>query len=320
MFYEHRLATPLLLNIVKKTAGHSVVRPGIPNSCNSGIWWLLAILRHGIVHTEPWEVQGFSFVLILNVSELCSRRWKLIMTTEPRAHIFWFCSTELNSPNSISLRLLFLFSMQVCSMCLVKLLLPTALSLISISFLRKRDWLGDPIAQCSRCQLKDAWIRASSPLAASPWSSTPSWRDRRISKNSGWFRFENFFNRKSNIWHMYHRQKKRSCKESSVRWRRWWGSWTGQSINSSPTQYFCSLFILLLFSSCGSHSLCWLHRRGPIGGLGSLPATHRAGGAEEGGLWVKRGGQCSVLAGQVWRRRGLCQIHSRPQGLSTQCF
>ena len=79
-----------------------------------------------------------------------------------RAHIFWFCSTELNSPNSISLRLLFLFSMQVCSMCLVKLLLPTALSLISISFLRKRDWLGDPIAQCSRCQLKDAWIRASS--------------------------------------------------------------------------------------------------------------------------------------------------------------
>ena len=70
-----------------------------------------------------------------------------------RAHIFWFCSTELNSPNSISLRLLFLFSMQVCSMCLVKLLLPTALSLISISFLRKRDWLGDPIAQCSRCQL-----------------------------------------------------------------------------------------------------------------------------------------------------------------------
>ena len=67
-----------------------------------------------------------------------------------RAHIFWFCSTELNSPNSISLRLLFLFSMQVCSMCLVKLLLPTALSLISISFLRKRDWLGDPIAQCSR--------------------------------------------------------------------------------------------------------------------------------------------------------------------------
>ena len=129
-----------------------------------------------------------------------------------------------------------------------------------------------------------------------------------------------FFNRKSNIWHMYHRQKKRSCKESSVRWRRWWGSWTGQSINSSPTQYFCSLFILLLFSSCGSHSLCWLHRRGPIGGLGSLPATHRAGGAEEGGLWVERGGQCSVLAGQVWRRRGLCQIHSRPQGLSTQCF
>ena len=237
-----------------------------------------------------------------------------------RAHIFWFCSTELNSPNSISLRLLFLFSMQVCSMCLVKLLLPTALSLISISFLRKRDWLGDPIAQCSRCQLKDAWIRASSPLAASPWSSTPSWRDRRISKNSGWFRFENFFNRKSNIWHMYHRQKKRSCKESSVRWRRRWGSWTGQSINSSPTQYFCSLFILLLFSSCGSHSLCWLHRRGPIGGLGSLPATHRAGGAEEGGLWVERGGQCSVLAGQVWRQRGLCQIHSRPQGLSTQCF
>ena len=146
-----------------------------------------------------------------------------------RAHIFWFCSTELNSPNSISLRLLFLFSMQVCSMCLVKLLLPTALSLISISFLRKRDWLGDPIAQCSRCQLKDAWIRVSSPLAASPWSSTPSWRDRRISKNSGWFRFEIFFNRKSNIWHMYHRQKKRSCKESSVRWRRRWGSWTGQS-------------------------------------------------------------------------------------------
>ena len=35
-----------------------------------------------------------------------------------RAHIFWFCSTELNSPNSISLCLLFLFSMQVCSMCL----------------------------------------------------------------------------------------------------------------------------------------------------------------------------------------------------------
>ena len=37
MFYEHRFANPLLLNIVKKTAGHSIVRPGIPNSCNSGI-------------------------------------------------------------------------------------------------------------------------------------------------------------------------------------------------------------------------------------------------------------------------------------------
>ena len=87
-----------------------------------------------------------------------------------RAHIFWFCSTELNSPNSISLRLLFLFSMQVCSMCLVKLLLPTALSLISISFLRKRDWLGDPIAQCSRCQLKDAWIREAQTQFCHPIS------------------------------------------------------------------------------------------------------------------------------------------------------
>ena len=110
------------------------------------------------------------------------------------------------------------------------------------------------------------WTTTPRCTQGSPWSSTPSWRDRRISKNSGWFRFENFFNRKSNIWHMYHRQKKRSCKESSVRWRRRWGSWTGQSINSSPTQYFCSLFILLLFSSCGSHSLCWLHWQGPIGG------------------------------------------------------
>ena len=163
LFYEHRLATPLLLNIVKKTAGHSIVRPGIPNSCNSGIWWLLAILRHGIVHTEPWEVQGFSFVLILNVSELCSRRWKLIMTTEPFELIFSDFAQQ-NSTHQIQYLFAFYFysSMQVCSMCLVKLLLPTALSLISISFLRKRDWLGDPIAQCSRWQLKDAWIRASS--------------------------------------------------------------------------------------------------------------------------------------------------------------
>ena len=81
-----------------------------------------------------------------------------------RAHIFWFCSTELNSPNSISLRLLFLFSMQVCSMCLVKLLLPTALSLISISFLRKQDWFADPF--CTMLPLSTKRCLNSSKLAA----------------------------------------------------------------------------------------------------------------------------------------------------------
>ena len=117
MFYEHRLATPLLLNIVKKTAGHSVVRPGIPNSCNSGIWWLLAILRHGIVHTEPWEVQGFSFVLILNVSELCSRRWKLIMTTEPFELIFSDFAQQ-NSTHQIQYLFAFYFYFQCkCAVC-----------------------------------------------------------------------------------------------------------------------------------------------------------------------------------------------------------
>ena len=110
-------------------------------------WNLMVIGYPPPRHSAHWALRGPGVFLCSDFECFWSVQQEMETHHDHRAlraHIFWFCSTELNSPNSISLRLLFLFSMQVCSMCLVKLLLPTALSLISISFLRKQDWLGDP--------------------------------------------------------------------------------------------------------------------------------------------------------------------------------